>query len=385
MVRSRKEDKTAIYSYRNCDELPEMWDEMLPANHFLKKQNLRITELVQLPDVCFRYVLITEKDMPVAAAYFQLLNLKPHHINKEKVKSWQYNVWKTYSSILRPKMLVAGHLFRHDVASYYYNTNLSAFEAYQYYVMAIDFALAETCAASVLVKDMTEELITYFQHHASQYLLLRNDIAMQMELPDEWQTMNDYEKALKHKYAQRYRKVRSAMPAVEIRELDENQVEAAKENIFKLYTNVTTQQQVRLGLLNSNFIPQLKKHYRDDFKVWGMYEGDIMVGFLSAWLKQEAFDMFYIGFSYEKNATLQLYFNILFLSIEKSIQYRKSRLILGRTALEAKARLGCKPRYLSTFLYIRNNYIRKRVLQIQEKNFVMEGSSWEERHPFKQS
>ncbi|RYE24166.1 MAG: hypothetical protein EOP51_08220 [Sphingobacteriales bacterium] len=374
---------TSIYSYRKSEELPDSWDTFLPAGHFLKKDKLKITEDIQLPDVSFMYVLITEKDMPVAAVYFQLLHLRPYHINKEKVKDWQYRAWKLVSNVTKRRMLVAGHLFRHDIDSYHYNTELSAFEAYQYYIKAIETALTETCAAAVLVKDMAPELVTYFQHYAPQYLLLRNDIAMEMEIPAEWQTMADYEKALKHKYAQRYRKVRNSLQGVEIKELTAGQVETEKENIFKLYTNVTEQQQVRLGLLNSNFIPQLKKHFDSDFKVWGMYEGDVMIGFLSAWLKEDAFDMFYVGFDYEKNATLQLYFNILFLSIENAIAFGKRKLILGRTALEAKARLGCKPNYLHTFLYIRNNFMRKRVLQIQQKNYIQEGSSWEERHPFK--
>ena len=371
-----------VYSYRNSSELPDMWDDFLPENHFLKSDQLKITEHSKLPDISFRYLLITDKGRPVAAVYFQLLQLKPQHINAQKVKAWQFATWNAYASLMQPKMLVGGHLFRHDVASFYYAPELTSFEAYQYYQYAITTALKETCANTVLVKDMADELVTYFQNYAPQYLSLRNDISMEMDVPGEWQGMHDYEKALKHKYAQRYRKERNALNGIEVKELGAAEVEQEKTNIYKLYNNVTEQQQVRIGLLNETFIPILKQHYENEFKVWGMYKDGVMVGFLSAWLKGDVFDMFYIGFNYEKNNAFQLYFNILFLSIEKAIEFNKNKLILGRTALEAKARLGCKPNYLSTYLYIRNKYIRNRVLQKQQKNFVNEGA-WEERHPFK--
>jgi hypothetical protein len=379
---SKASKNKQVLSYRKSDDLPDAWNTFLPAGHFLKTDQLKVTEQAALPDVSFRYILLMNKNVPVAAVYFQLLALKPQHINAQKVKTWQYTGWSVYCNVVQPKMLVAGHLFRHDVDSFYYDPALTPFEAYQYYQQAINTALTETCANTVLVKDMSPELVTYFQNYAPQYLSLRNDISMEMDIQEEWKTMHDYEKALKHKYAQRYRKVRNALIGIEVKELSAAEVEQEKTNIYKLYNNVTEQQQVRLGLLNETFIPTLKQYYKNEFKVWGMYEDGVMIGFLSAWLKGNAFDMFYIGFDYEKNNAFQLYFNILFLSIEKAIEFNKSKLILGRTALEAKARLGCKPNYLSTYLYIRNKYIRNRVLQTQQKNFVNEGA-WEERHPFK--
>ncbi len=92
--------------------------------------------------------------------------------------------------------------------------------------------------------------------------------------------------------------------------------------------------------------------------------------------------MFYIGFDYAENARLQLYFNILFFAVEQAISLRAPQLILGRTALEAKARLGCKPRYLQTFLFIRNPVLRAWVARMQGRFSAGEGE-WEDLHPFK--
>lgn len=371
-----------IACFHAAKDLPAEWDTLIPEEHFLQRQYLAITESTHLPDVSFEYVLLSLHDKPVAAVYFQLLRIKAQHLNTASLKPWQSTAWKAFTSVAHPKLLIAGHLFRHDVASFYYDASLTDFEAYQLYKQAIDTALSDTCAHAVLVKDTPAQLITYFQNYAPQYLLLRNDIAMTMDILPEWQTVEDYEKALKHKYAQRMRKIRQAWKGVELRELSAVDVAGNKERIYQLYLQVCEKQTARIGYLSADFLPILKKEYGDSLKVWGIYEEGEMIGFFSAWVKEEAFDMFYIGFDYKRNAELQLYFNILFYAVEQAIVLRKPKLILGRTALDAKARLGCKPHYLSTFIFIRNRWVRTAVLSLQNRSLTQEGE-WEQRHPFR--
>jgi predicted N-acyltransferase len=205
---------------------------------------------------------------------------------------------------------------------------------------------------------------------------------MELALPEHWQSMQDYEKSLKHKYAQRFRKVRQSWAGLDIRELSADDVSAKAAEIYALYMQVTENQSVRMGLLSEDFIPVLKRFYGDDLKVWGIYENGRMIAFASGWVQEASFDMFYIGFDYERNSALQLYFNILFFAIEQAIALKKPRLILGRTALEAKARVGCRPEYLNTFLHIRNPLLRNIVGRLQSK-LGESGNEWEQRHPFK--
>jgi len=377
-----KKADTDMELFTSAHSLPKEWNELLPAGHFLKSKQCLATEAANLPDLQFIYILLRRKNIPVGAAYFQVLSLSKKHLNTTMATPLQTQLWRAFTMVAKPKLLVAGHLFRHDISSFYCSEGLSSFEAYQLYRAAIDKALSTSCAMAVLVKDTPAPLTTYFQNYAPQYLLLRNDISMELNIPAEWVGMHDYEKALKHKYAQRLRKVRSEWPNVLVKELSLEEVKAEQENIYRLYRQVTLHQQVRLGFLSPQFIPVLKECYGDELKVWGVYEEEKMIAFFSAWVKDDAFDMFYIGFDYERNKELQLYFNMLFFSVEQAITLKKGKLILGRTALDAKARIGCKPRYLLTFLYIRNRFIRNRVMAIQQNNLSEEGA-WEERHPFK--
>lgn len=378
-----KQDEPVIQCFDNCNQLPEAWHSFIPAGHFLNKAQLAVTENAQPPNLSFIYVLITHKGIPVAAAYFQLLRLKHYHLNEQSMPVLQKYAWRAFAGLRSPKLLVAGHLFRHDVVSYYYSDKIADYDAYKYYRIAIDKVMQSSCAYAVLVKDVPGQLVTYFSHYAPQYLMLRNDIMMELEVPASWQSISDYEKALKHKYAQRFRKIRHGWTKLTVQELTAEETEIHKQTIYTLYKQVCEKQPARIGLLSVDYIPLLKKQYPDTYKVWIIREGETIVGFYSAWLKDDAFDMFYIGFDYNRNAELQLYFNILFFGVEQAILHKKSKAIFGRTALDAKARLGCKPRYQSTFVYVRNRLIRMATLRLQNNSQSQEGE-WEQRHPLKE-
>jgi len=379
---SKKNDSFQFQYHQSCATLPTEWDALLPDGHFLKRSNLKATQQSQLEHLSYIYVLVSKDDAPVAAIYFQLLRLQQHNLNEDGLNSMMRMGWRAFTNIVKPRLLVAGHLFRHDVETYYYHNSISHFEAFKLYNDVINQQLKSNCAYAALVKDLPDNLVTYFQHYAPKYMLLRNDIMMELDVLPEWNSITDYEKALKHKYAQRFRKVRSALAGLQIEEMDVTTVEAEKHNIYNLYKQVCEKQTARIGMISEDFIPTLKKNMPAKLKVWGIRENGKLVAFFSAWVKEDAFDMFYIGFDYERNADLMLYFNILFCGIEQGIAHEKPKVIFGRTALDAKARLGCRPVYKSTFALIRNRYIRAITLRLQNNSQSQEGE-WEQRHPLK--
>ncbi|MEO6832687.1 MAG: hypothetical protein ABI378_09455 [Chitinophagaceae bacterium] len=368
--------------YALAKELPSDWDEHLPPGHFLGSISLKVNESTDLPDLSWRYLSLRVQGKIIAQAAFQILTVKPYHVNPSSMSRVQSLLWRTYTNTFHPKLLVCGQLFRHDVCSFCYSETMSSFEAYTWYRKAIKM-LGKVCGVqAVLVKDSPPDLIPHFQHNAANYLLLRNDISMQMTVPESWKSIGDYEKSLKHKYAQRFRKARQAWVALDVREMNAVEVAENSKQIFSLYRQVAEHQSVCLGLLSEAFIPALKAHFKERLKVWGIFEEETLVAFASAWEQYGSLDMFYIGFDYDTNNQYQLYFNILFFAVEQAIFLKKSELILGRTALEAKARVGCRPVYLNTFLHIRNPILRFVVTKLQNQ-LGESGNEWEQRHPFK--
>ena len=170
----RKHNETIVQVFSRCKDLPKEWDEFILEDHFLHSHNLSITEQVDLPDISFLYLLSYDGDKPVFAAGFQILSLRPKHVNRSMVKPLQHFAWSAFSGTVQPKLLVGGHLFRHDVRSIHAHSMLAEFDEYKLYKQAIDHALRTSCAHAILLKDMPERLAKYFQNFAPQYLQLRN-------------------------------------------------------------------------------------------------------------------------------------------------------------------------------------------------------------------
>lgn len=368
--------------FSSAADLPAEWDSGLPSGHFLRRESLMVHEGTNLNAVQAVYVLWMDAGLLLGRAAFQVLKVQEEHLRSDELPAWQRQAWTLFRKTLRPNLLVAGHLFRHDVQTVFFHPEVPAFDAFTWYRHVIRQAVQKSHANAVMVKEPPAALVPYFMHHAPEFILIRNDSSMQMEIPESWNSVRDYEKSLKHKYAQRFRKLRQSWSKLEIKELNTEEVRSASKEIYDLYLQVTKNQPVRMGFLSQSFLPELKRFYGDELKVWCVYEKGKMIAFCSGWVHPKCFDMFYIGFDYERNTELQLYFNILFFAIEQAILLRKPRLILGRTALEAKARVGCRPQYLNTFLYIPNPLLRRVVASLQDR-FAESGSEWEQRHPFK--
>ena len=95
--------------------------------------------------------------------------------------------------------------------------------------------------------------------------------------------------------------------------------------------------------------------------------------------------VFIIGFDYALNSSLNLYFNILFYCLEHAISLGRKKLVLGRTAPEAKAILGCEPDYRFSYYKLRNVIVNWFYQMVAGYFKEQQGDSWKDRHPFKSS
>lgn len=379
---SRAGSAITISLFTSSRDIPQAWKQLIPPDHFLHPDHLSLYESMHLPDLSYVYALLTYRGEAIGAAYFQVLRVQKEHLDLSRLKPVTRFVAQSSLSLLQPGMVIAGHLFRHDVETFFYKRTVPLYDAFRGYKQAIRAVMEKYCSPAVVVKDMPQALVPYFQNHAPRFLALRNDVSMQLSIPGIWKDLSDYERALKHKYAQRFRNIRRSWSLLQLQELSAAEVAGQADRLFELYRQVSDRQQVRLGTLSRDFLPVLKQSSPEAFRLWTVSERETPIAFFSAWERKDVLDMFYIGLDYTRNAEYNLYFNILFSGLEKAIELGKGKIILGRTALEAKARLGGKPAYLSTFIYIRNPLLRGTLLRYQQG--VMQEEEWENRHPFKQ-
>jgi hypothetical protein len=284
---------------------------------------------------------------------------------------------------VRPSLLVVGNLFRHDETFFQFLPNgLPIEEQQEFFINTFEYILNYTKGTGIFLKDIPEFFAKGIQKIES-YKQFDDDVSMELTLPNNWSTIEDYEKTLKHKYHQRYTKIKKQEEGLEIKKLSENDVIKYADDIEALYLQVTNNQLVSMGKINKEFVIQLKKQLKENYVLYGWFLDNKMVAFSSAILHDGAYDMNYIGFDYTVNHSHAIYFNILFHCLEQAILTQSKKLVLGRTALEVKAILGCEPAYQYSFYKLRNvvvNWFFKKVSAGFKEQI---GEKWKNRHPFK--
>jgi hypothetical protein len=375
--------KLTFKVYHSLAELPPYWDETLGENHALHSSKINVSERSEIPDIKNYYVVgYCPNNTIVFQAYAQQLQVHSGQFNLSgnKLKQWFI---RTSIDIVKPKLFVAGNLFRHDVQMLHFHKRaISTIDMSRIVEQSIDYMMKYTKSQGVFIKDMPKAIAQYFLTK-KEYQRMDSDIAMHLDIPTSWNSFEDYQTALKRKYRNRAKSTRKNFTTVQTRNLELSEIISYKKEMHALYKQVTKNQVVSMGELSENFIVELKKSLNDKYQVTGFFVEEKMIAFSSAIIHDGVHDMNYIGFDYSLNQKYALYFNILFHCVECAIANKCKKLLLGRTALEAKAIVGCEPDYLYTFYKLKSRFINEIVKNISARFENRLGDGWQNRHPFK--
>jgi hypothetical protein len=366
--------------YNSFADLPIEW-----RNHCSNKTScngIDVDEKSNLSDLKHLYVVVFSEEMPVFITYYQLLSVKPHHFNISHRKI-QQKALSLALKLVKPKLLVAGNLFRHDMVFYFFvKADLSIKEQQDIYFATNEYLIQYTNCSGIFLKDVSLDMAIKIADDDS-FMQMPEDVSMEISLPPSWKSFDDYEKELKHKYLQRCKKVRKSFVEIEKKEFSLLLIEQYAIDMETLYAQVTQKQLVSMGKINHAYFVEMKKSLQEKYKVFGFFKDEKLIAFSSAIIHNDDYDMNYIGFDYAFNQSHSLYFNILFHCLDSAIEVGSKKLILGRTALEAKAILGCEPDYRNSYYKLRNvivNWFYKLVASYFRE---AQGEKWKDRHPFK--
>ena len=188
--------------------------------------------------------------------------------------------------------------------------------------------------------------------------------------------------ALQHKYRQKAKKVIQQFETVEIKELSLEEIELYKSKIYDLYLNVLNKQTFRLGKIEENYFGELKKGLKENFIVTGYFFKNELIAFRSAFLMNERMEIHFIGFDYETNNKMQVYFNILYDNIKFAIEKNVKTLELGRTAQDAKRIIGAIPKQFDDVIFFKTPFFKK-VFDFLYPRYNNNENSLPVRNPFK--
>ncbi len=375
------EEDFHIYSEEEFNSIALTWDTVTAEHFHLNSKMLSSIRNSTGGDMKFYFILFrNEKGENIGAAYFQLVSFDHRHyknfFRKNSILKW----FEQKIIDNRFRLLVCGSLFSIEGAGYCFKQNFSNELATR--LNEATNALAKKIRASALIiKDIPDSETQFFNPLGlNKY---EGDKTMQMEISPSWKSLSDYEQSLKHKYAQRFRSIRKKLSGISIQELSEEEIEDYSDKLFLLLDDIVEKQTIRLGRVNRNYFSELKKVYGYRMKLFGFYKQDELIAFAIHRIHDKEYEIHFVGFEEIENRIHNIYFNILFHGIEQAIISNCTSLEMGRTAIEAKAIIGAKPRLINGF-YRFYHPMATRLFTILQKHFQKKTEPKViERHPFK--
>ena len=197
----------------------------------------------------------------------------------------------------------------------------------------------------------------------------------------DWKSPEDYISAFNKKYRRRYKTARKKGKAIQRKELELDEVKKLSKELYQLYQNVSDNAGVNSFKLHSDHFYNLKRQLKDNFKLFGYFLNDQLVGFYTLVLNDDKLETYFLGYKQELQHQYQMYLNMLFDMASFGIQHAYKQVIFARTAMEIKSSIGAKPYQMSIYLKHTNSVIANTVLKLVVK-YANPVREWDERHPF---
>lgn len=196
----------------------------------------------------------------------------------------------------------------------------------------------------VIVKDLLEsDPLDASSLEPFRYGSMETEPNMVLSIDPQWETMDDYVGSLTKRYRAAARKVKKPFDCGDLSVAPIVNLHGEAERVQELYKAVAARADVCLFELSITSLPRIADSLGDDFVTIGIRENGSLIGFVTVIRDGDTAVGFYLGMDYEANSRLPVYHALLLSVIEQAIRWRCKRVSFGRTALEAKSRLGCKP------------------------------------------
>lgn len=348
---------------------PALWDEIAGTKLFLSRDYLGALEQAAIPHMQHRYAIAFDQGRPVAIAAMQLL-----HLGLEKMRPLADPAdAEGAPSKLQQRALVCGNLLSYGLDGVAFAPGLDEQTRWHtlaemlYRVRRADKLQGQT--QFVLVKDFDNAAFSASQVLAKlSYSPVETEPNMVLTLDPAWKSHDDYLASLTSKFRSNI-KQRILKPVADggyaLVQLSPGQVADYTDRMQALYLAVQANASLRPVTVTPAFWTGMANLGAHRATVCALLQDDRLAGFLLVLLDGEEATAAQIGFDRAlASEGLPLYLRLLHASVDVAIRAGAKRLIFGRTALEPKARLGCKP--VDTHLWLRH---RQPVINTVAKRF----------------
>ena len=204
---------------------------------------------------------------------------------------------------------------------------------------------------------------------------------MILDIKPEWSNIQDYTTSLTKKYRDRFKRARKKLNSIKPIELSLEDIKKYNEELHELYMNVSNNAKFNTFILPKNHFYSLKLNLGKNFKVFGYYLKDSLVGFYTLILNNNNVETYFLGYDSEHQYPNQLYLNMLYDMLEFGIDNKFKTIVYARTAMEIKSSVGAEAKSMVVYLKHTNSFLNGIFKQIFK--LMNPSQNWQERHPFK--
>ncbi len=378
-----------------AEDIPsDSWDNLLQSSHYyLKRDYLAGLESCAKADHHFRYILISQKEQPVLAAFCQIIpfevsktgNYTQASPSEQKIsfKSLASGVFNKIMSNVEVNLLVCGNVYLSGEYGFAVHPTISEKKAYQYLLEAMQTLIKQDKkkVSAILLKDFYAEAghpVEVFDKAALH--LFHADPIMLMDIPSNWHTFEDYSNLLSSKYRQRLKGAYKKSQHLITKELTLEEVEALNDQMFPLFENVVRKSSFNLKDTPKEYFIALKRHLKEDVKITAYFDKEELIGFMTVIRAGNHLEAHFLGYDETQNHQCKMYLRMLYDMIKIGIEQKFSQISFGRTAMEIKTTVGAIPHPANLYLKLTNpffNFLGGPIIRnIRQEAFVP-------RHPFK--
>tara|TARA_R110000868_G_scaffold173829_2_gene410220 strand:+ start:7528 stop:8688 length:1161 start_codon:yes stop_codon:yes gene_type:complete len=380
-------------TYHTVKDLPkDEWNGLTSHDVFLQTQYLDAFEKACPNTICLYYIGVFNQNKLIGIAVIQRVELYLkdmfRHDNASCFKEFVRN---TLSKVLKGNILVVGNLTHTGQHGIFFNP----FEISQAIFLNKVFEACEALSKWIeLEKKKTIRLILfkdYFKNdsihlnskafESQGFYKLQVQPNMIMEPKETWLKEQDYVTDMTTKYRTRFNRARQKRQNIIVKELNLENLKHHSNTFYKLYLNVSKNAAFNTFILPENHFLKLKEHLKDDFKIFGYYLDNQLIGFYTLIINNKSLETYFLGYDCEHQYTNQLYLNMLYDMASFAINNRFASVVYARTAMEIKSSVGAKPKTMFVYLKCTNNIANAILKPIF--NLMNPSQDWEERHPFK--
>lgn len=369
--------------FNSTTELPINWNIVIgQQNIMLSEEYFRVLEESKPINMKYCFVGFFSDEELIGGALFQYLNFIEHKSFQKgevlcSIRNFLTRQLSKDVMILGNNMLTGQNGFYFDPSKIPTQKAILLLNEASQNIQAI---LGKT--SLIIYKDYQKSFLKNFEDEKfKSFYRFSVQPNMILNIKPEWNCFEDYSNDLSKKYRARLKSAKKKIDGIQKLELDIQSIKKHQNEMNILYQNVAENAPFNTFFLTEKHFESMKQNLKENFKVFGYFFNEKLIGFYTLILNNNDIDTYFLGYDKAIQKEKQIYLNMLFDMTEFGISNQFKRIVFGRTALEIKSTIGAEP--VEIFGLIKHN--NKAINPFMEKIFTSLNPKveWIQRKPFK--